>query len=301
MATSLVSSFLIPLLKKGAESLGTELGERTTQSVADGLVGTAQRLWDRVKGTLQSRDDQDIVAIFERQPEVMQEALEKLVLRKLEQDEGFRREVAQLLEAEAEPGVASWQLMGEIVGAVDARHLARIGEAAEGMGYRAVGCDDPIVLERTTRLIDVRRVRAALLGREDDAPGGNEDEQAVFALLDGARPAIVAIDGYSPSTTLAMWFTGRLIPHLHTSQAPLVLVITDRVEALAGLCEIADEVIELGPLDRQEVSRHLRSIGRGLRPPLSDEEVAAYCEAAASDPSVLTALGEVFSVLAAGG
>src|SRR6266545_954976 len=122
MATSLVSSFLIPLLKKGAESLGTELGERTTQSVADGLVGTAQRLWDRVKGSLQSRDDQDIAAIFERQPKVMQEALEKLVLRKLEQDEGFRREVAQLLEAEAEPGVASWKLMGEIVGAVDARH-----------------------------------------------------------------------------------------------------------------------------------------------------------------------------------
>ncbi len=144
MATSLVSSFLIPLLKKGAESLGTELGERTTQSVADGLVGTAQRLWDRVKGSLQSRDDQDIAAIFERQPKVMQEALEKLVLRKLEQDEGFRREVAQLLEAEAEPGVASWKLMGEIVGAVDARHAQITGGTVAGVVYHAGSSESPV-------------------------------------------------------------------------------------------------------------------------------------------------------------
>jgi hypothetical protein len=144
MATLLVSSFLVPLLKKGAESLGTELRERTTQSVADGLVGTAQRLWDRVKGSLGSRDDQDIVDMFERQPEVMQEALEKLIRRKLEQDEGFRREVAQLLEAEAEPGVASWKLMGEIVGAVDARQAQITGGTVAGVVYHAGWSESPV-------------------------------------------------------------------------------------------------------------------------------------------------------------
>ena len=137
MATSLVVSFLVPLVKNGAEGLNTGLREMTTAVAADGLVKTAQRLWVRVKGTPLPPNDQEIVAMFERQPEVMQEALVKVVQRQLGQDKGFREEVATLLEAEAAPGVTSWKLMGEIVGAVDARNATISGGTVAGVVYHA--------------------------------------------------------------------------------------------------------------------------------------------------------------------
>jgi hypothetical protein len=135
MATSLVVSFLVPLMKKGPEGLNTGLREMTTAVAADGLVKTAQRLWARVKSTARAANDQEIVAMFERQPDVMQEALVKVVQRQLEQDGDFRKEVATLLEAEAVPGVANWKLMGEIVGAVDARNARISGGTVAGVYY----------------------------------------------------------------------------------------------------------------------------------------------------------------------
>lgn len=137
MATSLVVSFLVPLVRKGPDGLGGGLREMTTAVAADGLVKTAQRLWARVKGTPRSPNDQEIVAMFERQPDVMQEALVKVVQRQLEEDEGFRTDVATLLEAEAAPGVPSWKLMGEIVGAVDARNATISGGTVAGVVYHA--------------------------------------------------------------------------------------------------------------------------------------------------------------------
>lgn len=137
MAASLVGSFLLPLVRDGAKELGEQLRKRTTESAADGLVSMAKRLWDRVRGASQSSDDKDIVDMFERRPEVMREALEKVVRQQLERDEGFRQEAEQLLEAEAQPGVVNWKLMGEVVGALDARHATISGGTVAGVVYHA--------------------------------------------------------------------------------------------------------------------------------------------------------------------
>jgi hypothetical protein len=141
MASSLVSSFLVPLLKNGGESLRETLTKRTTESVADKLVQTAGRLWARVKGTPRPPDAQQIVDMFERQPELMREAVEKIVREQLEHDEAFRQDVDALLEAEDQPGTANWRLMGEVVGAVDARGATISGGTVAGVVYNARGKD----------------------------------------------------------------------------------------------------------------------------------------------------------------
>jgi hypothetical protein len=128
LATSLVSSFLVPLLKRGAEKLRDELADKTGDATAQGLVATAQKLWHRVKGKTEGTDEAEVVELFERKPELMQEPLKAVVVDLLNTDAAFRDEVSQLLEAE-EGGTTRWQLMGEIVGAVDARG-ARIGDSA---------------------------------------------------------------------------------------------------------------------------------------------------------------------------
>lgn len=223
------------------------------------------------------------------------------------------------LLAKLEPRTSSVVLIAGSPGSGRTHILRRIGEAARMLEYTTVGCDDGLGIEPTTTLVDIHRILFALLDSEtEDAPANRagvppgivrralgalresvDYEQAIFGLLARAAPAVMAVDGCSPSPTLADWFITRLIPHFRSSKAPLVLLVADRVEALTWLRDTADEVIELGPLDLDEVGTHLRAIGRGMQQPLNDDEIRAYCEAVAGDLSLLTPLAEVLRVLAA--
>lgn len=197
-------------------------------------------------------------------------------------------------------------------------HLLRaVGEAATTLGYTVIGRDEPVTLEPTTRLSDLRRMLAALVGGSDESRAGSEqgkvtgrlsevldtgakhtgDEPAVFELLEAAVPVVLAIDGFAPSVTLTKWFIDRLMPHVLASPPPIVVLIADQLESMAALRNDAAEVVELGPLDHEAVGRHLRAVGADLQPPLSDGELAAYCAAATDDLSLLTPLEEVLSML----
>jgi hypothetical protein len=132
LAGSLVASFLIPLVRDGAEKLTEELSQRTSAAAADGLVGVAKRLWDRVRGNAAETGDADVIDVFEAKPEIMQKSVEDLVLKMLNDDPSFRAEVSSLMEG-TEGGVARWQLMGENVGVVDARNATISGGTVAGV------------------------------------------------------------------------------------------------------------------------------------------------------------------------
>lgn len=132
LAGSLVASFLVPLVRDGAEKLTEELSQRTSAAAADGLVGVAKRLWDRVRGKAAETGDADVIDVFEAKPEIMQKSVEDLVLKMLSDDPSFRAEVSSLVEG-TEGGVARWQLMGENVGVVDARNATISGGTVAGV------------------------------------------------------------------------------------------------------------------------------------------------------------------------
>lgn len=204
-------------------------------------------------------------------------------------------------------------------------HLAKdVGAAAERRDFRVLGCDTAIVIEETTKLTDLRRVLASLLDVDtsdgDDGPAASgtaskamsvvrhgltsviqrlNDERAVFDLIDQAAPAMIAIDGYTPGQAFGLWFTSRLVPHVKGSQRPIVLVVIDRLEPLRDLRDAADDVVELGELARDEVRDHVAAIGATITPPLTSEEIEAYCDAAAHEPDMLTALERVLALLGA--
>jgi hypothetical protein len=195
------------------------------------------------------------------------------------------------------------------------------GRAARGMGYTVIDNGDSVAVEPTTKSSDFRRIVAALLGAADQAadeagpPGKGEaagllrhvagglikpaaDARAVTRLLQGRAPVVLLIDGYAPSTAMSGWFADALMPRLLASAAPPVIVmVADSLDAMSKLRPRAAEVIELGPLDREAVASHLRAAGASLRPPLTDGEVAAYCDAIAADIGVLEPLEVVLGVL----
>ena len=138
LATSVVSSFLVPLIKNGAEGLLDEVRTRATDAAAGGLVETAKRLWARLRGETAETDDSEVVELFERKPDLMRGPLEEVLRSLMERNPDFHREVSELLEAKDEGGQSRWQLMGEIVGVVDARHATLSGNASiSGVTYNA--------------------------------------------------------------------------------------------------------------------------------------------------------------------
>ena len=132
LATSVVTSFLVPRLKKGADKLTEELSDSVGSAAADGMVGVAKKLWERIRGKTQGTPDEKVVDLFEEQPDRRGAPLESVVKELLDSDPAFREEVTKLLEAQ-EGGSTRWQLMGEYVGAVDARGAKISGGQVAGV------------------------------------------------------------------------------------------------------------------------------------------------------------------------
>ncbi len=195
--------------------------------------------------------------------------------------------------------------------------LRRLGDSAREAGYTVAGCEEQLPIDPTTRVSDVRRALAAVLGGSDEqasvARSGLiataikpftdlvRDERAVFATLDAAAPTFVGIDGYDPSPSVRRFIEGRLLPRNKKGAKPIVFVIVDRPERLTRIHEMADEFHELGDLDELEVRGHLTALSDEMRSPLTEQELDTYTAAATKDPSCLRALNRVFSLVSDGG
>jgi len=136
LATYVVGSFLVPLLKKGADRLTEDLGAKVGATASDGLVDVAKKLWEKVRGRTRGTSDAPVVDLFEQKPDLMQGALETVVRELVEQDQEFRREVTEMLERAAPDGTPTWQLMGHNVGVVNAQG-AHISGSAQVAGVIA--------------------------------------------------------------------------------------------------------------------------------------------------------------------
>jgi molybdopterin-guanine dinucleotide biosynthesis protein len=201
------------------------------------------------------------------------------------------------------------------------QHLTR---AAEERGYRVLSgtAADPVAILPTTTMADVRRHLAAMSDagaadavgdrRTDPTPqqGGSNgavrrgfdrvmsqigETLKISGLLARMAPLLVAVDGFEPSPSFALWFTAMLIPQLRTLDRQVAFVITGGPEALRLLTDRADLNVALGPLDAGEVRAHLLDAAIGFSPPLTSAEIDRYVAAAAAEPAVFSALSMVFA------
>lgn len=201
------------------------------------------------------------------------------------------------------------------------RHLTR---AAEERGYRLLSGTDanPVAILPTTTMADVRRRLAAMsdAGAADPvADRGNDptpqqggfkgavrrgfnrvisqlnETLEISELLAQLAPLLVAVDGFEPSPSFALWFTAMLLPQLRTLDGRVAFVITGGPEATRLLTELADLYVTLGPLDVGEVQAHLLEAASGFTPPLTSAEIDRYVAAAATEPAVFSALSTVFA------
>lgn len=198
--------------------------------------------------------------------------------------------------------------------------IAHLRDAAAELGYRCIGVDEELVVDRTTTVSDVLRVLRALVGDPLPAladpatalsPGWREKvrglvdrvldiarvEREVFAELEQSAPLLMAVEGYSPNPLFGEWVRTRLIPELRETGTEVVLVVAGVEATVSGLLPLADASVRLGPLDIDEVRTYLAQRAATLRPPLSDGELGAYSAAAAQQPGHLSAFARVFDTL----
>jgi len=123
LATSVVSSFLLPYVKLGAEKLSEEMGKTLGNVSAEYASGVVKRLWERVKAVFSSDDEKTVLAQFEKRPDAAKTLVESILQEKLGQDSRLAQELMELINTPGPDGKSTGaQIMqAGIAGIVDAR------------------------------------------------------------------------------------------------------------------------------------------------------------------------------------
>jgi hypothetical protein len=105
LASTVVSSFLLPYVKRGAEAFAETLADKTAGAAAEHASGVAGRLWARVRQAFSGTEAQTIT-LFEQHPDQMREVLVAELERKLKEDQELRSQLSQLVETPGPDGQA---------------------------------------------------------------------------------------------------------------------------------------------------------------------------------------------------
>jgi hypothetical protein len=137
LATTVVTSFLLPYVKMGAEKLAEEVTKKASQAAADHVIGVAKKVWNRMTKVFSSEKEQNTLEYFKDDPEAFQAAVEKMLREKLEKDSKLAQELDELVNAESPDGKGTGaQIMNAaIAGIVDLRgaHISGSGHDIRGV------------------------------------------------------------------------------------------------------------------------------------------------------------------------
>lgn len=199
--------------------------------------------------------------------------------------------------------------------------VRRLATVADEMQFHCLGVNEQLVVERATKLSDILRVLEAQPRVERPAQNSSTSRsgwlKTVFELAESriesanteknllqrlARlaPLYLAVEGYRPSPTFDSWIRNRLAPWIRREQIAIMLIITGSPREVASISDIADVTIELGSLDLPEVVEFFKSQFSSIEPPGSTTEIQQYANAAASQPSLVSAFQRVLSAIEEG-
>ncbi len=101
LATSVVSSFLLPYAKAGLTKISESVSEAIGPEAAEYASDVTSKVWDHVKGAFSSPKEEAALDLFKENPEDMQPVLAKKLREKMEQDSNLAQTLSDLIN---EPG-----------------------------------------------------------------------------------------------------------------------------------------------------------------------------------------------------
>ncbi len=122
LSATVVGSFLLPYVKKGAEKIGEVVSEKFGQAAAKEVTDVAGKLWNKVKGVFTSEDELTTLNLFAKNPETFQKPVEQMLQQKLEKDPALAQDVHSLVNAPAGGSSSAASIMNaSIAGILDMR------------------------------------------------------------------------------------------------------------------------------------------------------------------------------------
>jgi predicted ATP-grasp superfamily ATP-dependent carboligase len=98
IATTVVSQFLVPLLKKGVEKFKEDVAANFSEAAGKETSEVAQKVWERVRSAFSSDRDKATLADFEEDPEAASALVEKKLTAKLQEDNTLTKELQELVQ-----------------------------------------------------------------------------------------------------------------------------------------------------------------------------------------------------------
>jgi hypothetical protein len=116
LATTVMSSFLMPYLQQGAEKLG--------KIAADNTLDVAKKIWERIQQRFSASDEKSALTFFKNHPDMAQEMILKLLTKSIENDMVFANELRDLINFQQHSSEknSTQIIQGKITGIVDIRN-----------------------------------------------------------------------------------------------------------------------------------------------------------------------------------
>src|SRR5713226_9545421 len=98
LAGTVVTSFLVPYIKKGAEKVVQSVGEKLAEGAGEGSMGIAAKLWSKVQSAFGSPEDKAVLSQFQQRPDAAKGLVEAMLKEKLEQDDSLAADLRELVK-----------------------------------------------------------------------------------------------------------------------------------------------------------------------------------------------------------
>jgi hypothetical protein len=136
LAATVVSSFLLPYVKKGATAIGEAVAKKFGDNVGGQVTDLAVKVWDKVKDSFTGEDELTTLKLFQSKPDTYQEPVKQILKEKIEKDpDGLGKELHQMVTAPVGNSGTGASIMGAtIAGIVDLR-----GATISGSGQTFAG------------------------------------------------------------------------------------------------------------------------------------------------------------------
>jgi hypothetical protein len=198
---------------------------------------------------------------------------------------------AQLVVLTGGPGVGKTSLL---------RKFLSLAEAA---GWNTTKLPDSIRIDQeatpdsfSTQLqavLSVPSTKSFIEKRSTPSVDSGQPLLPIVERLSALAPFLLTIDGYRPGAEFGQWFEKTFLNDVKRSAAVIVIILAERPESATKMTPVADQIIQLGPLDDSSIRQHFMELGHKISPPMSEMEIEEYTKAAQEDTEVLERLTRV--------
>ena len=136
LAATVVTKFLAPLLKSGAQKLGEIISSDLGEEAAKKTVEVSEGLWDKVKSVFTSDDEKATLEKFDNEPDGYAGPMKDILADKLSEDPDLLSEVEELVNTPTGAGTVT-EVIGNknIVSTINAQGAKLSG------GSKIIGVD----------------------------------------------------------------------------------------------------------------------------------------------------------------